>query len=148
VALPTLLDRDDREGIARRLRAVRPDAAAAWGRLTAPLMLCHLADQMRVAVGDVPAKPTHTFLMRTLVKSLVVNTAMKPPRGRAMTAPEMLASKPTTWEADIAAIIDLMERVGKGTSNAVHPAFGPLTPEQWGRLCWKHMDHHLTQFGA
>jgi hypothetical protein len=29
-----------------------------------------------------------------------------------------------------------------------HPIFGRLTKEQWSRATWKHIDHHLTQFGA
>jgi hypothetical protein len=27
-----------------------------------------------------------------------------------------------------------------------HPIFGPFTPEQWGKLQYKHLDHHLQQF--
>ena len=111
-------------------------------------MLCHLADNLRVALGDVPCKPVHTFASRTLVKFLVVNTGIAPPRGKIQTAPEMLASRPATWESDLAACVTLVERVGTGSARAVHPAFGPLSAEEWGRLCWKHTNHHLVQFGA
>ena len=144
----TLLSNADRSIIVQRLRRVRPDARPAWGSLDAPRMLCHIADQMRVAVGDIPTRPVHSFVSRTLVKFLVVNTGVQPPRGRIKTAPEMLTSRPTAWDADLAACVDLAERVGLGTASAVHPAFGPLTPQEWGRLCWKHLDHHLVQFGA
>jgi hypothetical protein len=111
-------------------------------------MLCHVADQMRVALGDVPAKPVHSFLSRTLVKFMVVNTGVKPPRGKIQTAPEMLTSQPKSWDTDLAACLELAERVGRGSACAVHPTFGPLSPEEWGRLCWKHLDHHLVQFGV
>ena len=144
----TLMNEDDRSRLIQRLQKVRPDARPAWGRLDAPRMLCHLADNLRVALGDVPAKPVHTFASRTLVKFLVVNTGMTPPRGKIQTAPEMLLSKPAAWEADMAACVQLLERVGTGSARAVHPAFGPLSAEEWGRLCWKHTHHHLVQFGA
>jgi hypothetical protein len=111
-------------------------------------MLCHAADQMRVALGDLPSKPVHSFLSRTLVKFLVVNTGLQPPRGKIRTAPEMLTSQPKSWGDDLAACVELAERVGRGSARAVHPAFGPLSPEEWGRLCWKHLNHHLAQFGA
>jgi hypothetical protein len=111
-------------------------------------MLCHVADQMRIALGDLPTKPTHSFVSRTLVKSVVVNTGVKPPRGKVQTSPEMLTSRPSSWEADVAACVALVGRVADGTANAVHPTFGPLSPEEWGRLCWKHCDHHLAQFGV
>jgi hypothetical protein len=148
LAIGTLLNNGDRSLILQRLQRVRPDATPAWGSLTAPRMLCHIADQMRVALGDVATKPVHTFATRTLLKFLVVDTGLKPPRGKIKTAPEMLASQPTSWEADLAACVDLAERVGRGAASAVHPTFGPLSPREWGRLCWKHVNHHLVQFGA
>ena len=111
-------------------------------------MLCHLADQLRVALGDIPAAPVHTLASRTLLRFLVVNTGIKPPRAKIMTAPEMLLSQPTSWDEDLSACVDLAERVGRGTASAVHPTFGPLSPQEWGRLCWKHLDHHLVQFGV
>jgi hypothetical protein len=111
-------------------------------------MLCHVADMMRVALSDLPTKPTYSFLSRTLVKSLVVNTGLKPPRGKVQTSPEMLTSRPSSWEADLSACVELVDRVADGTANAVHPAFGPLSPQEWGRLCWKHLNHHLVQFGV
>jgi hypothetical protein len=144
----TLLKTSDRDQVLERLRRVRPDARPVWGTLDAPRMLCHLADMMRVALGDVPSKPVHSLLSRTLVKNLVVNTGFKAPRGKVQTAPEMLSSRPGSWETDLSVCVELAGRVAAGSAKAVHPAFGPLTPEEWGRLCWKHMDHHLAQFGA
>ena len=29
-----------------------------------------------------------------------------------------------------------------------HPAFGSFTSEQWGQMQYKHLDHHLRQFGV
>src|ERR1039457_6138331 len=29
-----------------------------------------------------------------------------------------------------------------------HPLFGGLTPQEWSRGMYKHLDHHLRQFGA
>src|SRR5262245_15337024 len=146
--VPTLLDPKDRAALVERLRRVRPDARPAWGRLDAPRMLCHVADTLRIALGDLPCKPTHNVVTRTLVKALVVNTRLKAPRGKIETAPEMLTARPTSWDADLAACVALLERVGTGQASAVHPAFGPLTPEEWGRMSWKHTDHHLVQFGV
>lgn len=148
MAIGTLLDDKDRAALLDRLGRVGPEARPGWGTLDAPRMLCHLADQLRVALGDVPSKPVHSFLTRTLVKFVVVNTGFQPPRGKVQTAPEMLSSRPTSWNTDLAACVELAERVARGSARAVHPAFGPLSPEEWGRLCWKHMNHHLVQFGV
>ena len=148
MAIPTLLEEQERSLLLERLRQVRPDAKAAWGSLDAPRMLCHVADQLRVALGDIPTKPVHTLATRTLLKFLVINTGFQPPRGKVQTAPEMLTSQPSSWEADLLACLELVERVGRGGAHAVHPTFGPLSPEQWGKLSWKHLNHHLVQFGV
>jgi hypothetical protein len=144
----TLRKSGDRDQIIERLRRVRPDARPGWGSLDAPRMLCHVADSLRVAVGDLPAEPRHSLLSRTLVKSLVVNTGLRPPRGRVQTAPEMLISRPSSWEADLSACVALVDRVAGKGATSVHPTFGPLSPEEWGRLSWKHLNHHLIQFGV
>ncbi len=148
MAIRTLLNDEDRSQIIERLGCVHPNAQPVWGSLDAPRMVCHLADQLRVALGDVPTKPVHTFVTRTLLKFLVVNTGFQAPRGKVQTAPEMLRSQPTAWEADVSACRELAERVARGSARAVHPTFGPLSPEEWGRLCWKHLNHHLVQFGV
>jgi hypothetical protein len=144
----SLLINEHRSQLLQRLRQLRPDAQPAWVTLDAPRMLCHTADQLRVALGDLDSKPTHTLASRTLLKFLVINTGFEPPRGKIRTAPEMLTSRPATWEADLEACVSLAERVGDGSARAVHPTFGPLSPEQWGILCWKHLNHHLVQFGC
>ena len=143
-----MLNSSDRALLLERLRRVRPESKPVWGTLDAPKMVCHVSDMIRVALGDIPSKPTHTFFSRTLGKAIVVNTSMKPPRGKIQTAPEMLSSRPTSWEGDVAACEALVARIAQGTASAVHPAFGPLSSEEWGRLCWKHLNHHLEQFGV
>ncbi|WP_424351099.1 DUF1569 domain-containing protein [Lutimonas sp.] len=30
----------------------------------------------------------------------------------------------------------------------MHPFFGELNREEWARLVYKHLDHHLKQFGG
>ena len=130
-----------------RLERLHPDAKAGWGKFDAPRMLCHIGDALRVALGELPSVPTHSWLSRTLGRFVVVNTSFKPPRAKIQTAPEMLTSTPQSWQADVDVIKRLAARVATGAASATHPAFGPLTPKEWGQLMWKHMDHHLRQFG-
>lgn len=35
-----------------------------------------------------------------------------------------------------------------GISHQAHPFFGNLTADDWDKLMWNHLDHHLRQFGA
>ena len=59
----TLMSSSHRGLILERLRRVRPETSPAWGSLDAPRMLCHVADMMRIALGDLPTKHKHSFLL-------------------------------------------------------------------------------------
>lgn len=144
----SLLNPTDRGATIRRLRSLTPETPRRWGTLDAPRMLCHVSDAMRVAVGDLTAAPADNPLTRTLAKWLIVYTPLQAPPGKVKTAPVMLSSPPHDWAADLAACEALVERVGRGEGRGRHPAFGPLDVGGWGRLAWKHLDHHLRQFGV
>jgi hypothetical protein len=71
--------------------------------------------------------------------------------GSAPTAPELLVRAPREWANDIADVQDLLARAGSARTTATwpeHPAFGKLSKRAWGVLIYRHMDHHLRQFGA
>ena len=146
--MPTILSPTDREALLQRLRRLQPTTRPQWGTFTAPKMVCHLADAVRIGLGDVPIQRTDTLPTRTFVKWLVVYSPIQPPRGKIQTAPEMLASAPTSWAEDVARVEQLIERLASKPTSAVHPAFGPLSYDGWGKLTWKHIDHHLRQFGC
>src|SRR6185295_14450064 len=112
--MPTLLNPTDRAAMLERLRCLSPSDQRKWGTLDAPRMLCHIADQMRVGLGDIPTAFSGSLLTTTLLKWLVVGTSMKAPPEKAKTAPEMLLTKPAAWENDLAASTALIERVGSG----------------------------------
>ncbi len=145
--MSTLLNDPDRAAIIARLRRVTPDRVPLWGTFTAPRMLCHVADQLRVATGAIIGRHRDTLMRRTLVKWVVVHSSMRAPPGKVQTVPEMLSTAPTTWDADMATCVRLIKEVGLGKANGRHPAFGQLSSKEWGRIAWKHFDHHLRQFG-
>ena len=54
------------------------------------------------------------------------------------------------FQDERATLIDLVLRFGSmgAVTPDPHPLFGSLTAEEWDRLMWKHLDHHLRQFGT
>jgi len=146
--MPSLLNATARAAILSRLRRLEPAQQPLWGRFSAPSMVCHLADQLRVATGELPTTRHDTLLRRTLFKWVVIYSPLPAPPGKVQTAPEMLSSAPTTWAADLSAVETLIQRLATTPSTAVHPFFGPLSHGEWARLAWKHLDHHLRQFAC
>ncbi len=53
------------------------------------------------------------------------------------------------FENDKNELIKLVEGFNApALTNQPHPVFGKLTKEQWSKATWKHLDHHLRQFGV
>ena len=145
--MPTLFDAGDREALLRRLKSLTPLHQRRWGKMMVHQMLCHVSDQMRVALGDLPTRRSGSRLGGVLARVYAIHTPLPWPRGRVETAPEMQTATPTTWETDVLACEALIARVGREQPRATHPRMGALTPREWGILAAKHLDHHFTQFG-
>lgn len=151
----TILNPSELKTMQTRIAALKPDAPAQWGKMNVNEMLCHLADQMRMAFGEIPCKDSSNFFTRNIVKRLIL-MGMSAPRGRISTAPELdqaqeSGTRPTDFEADRRTLLEkLDEFVGVAETYAFqrHPAFGALTKRQWAKMIHGHMAHHLTQFGV
>lgn len=140
---------EDRRALNDRVGAVAWDGRAAWGKFTAPKMICHLADSLKMAMGDLPVAPKHLPIRYPPLKQLIIYAAPFPKS--APTAPELLAREPREWSSDIADVQGLLARAGSARTTdswPEHPAFGKLSKRAWGVLIFRHMDHHLKQFGA
>ncbi len=148
----TLADERDRAELLFRLRALRPDSARRWGRMTVHQMVCHLADHFRMALGQRPVATTRVPVPRGLVKWVALYAPLPWPRG-IPTAPETdqrrLGTRPVEFAADLAEAVALLERVaGAELERRAHTVFGTMTAADWQRWAWLHTDHHLRQFGA
>jgi len=134
-----------------RLERLRPDAARQWGKMTAAQMLAHCQQPLRVALGELPLK---RMLIGILFGRLAKKKLLAPaPWKQGMpTAPEFKVMDNRDFAKEKVALQTLVQRFGKGGPAALtklpHPFFGPLTTEEWQALQWRHLDHHLRQFGV
>ena len=139
---------ESRKELSDRVGGLTWDHRAQWGKFTAPRMVCHLADSLRMAMGELPVKSKHLPIRYPPLKQLIIYVAPFP-RG-AKTAPELLAREPREWANDIDDLRGLLDRAATSTTEGwpEHPLFGALSRNAWGVLIYRHMDHHLRQFGA
>jgi len=147
--MPTFWDAAARDDLCRRVERLTPDATARWGKFSAPKMLAHLNDAMRMTSGDLPVAPKNLPLRYWPIKQLVIYV-LPFPKG-APTAPELLArGEAAELTIEQAAFRALATRVASKPATDTwpdHPAFGTLSHKAWGVLAWRHADHHLRQFG-
>jgi hypothetical protein len=146
----TIFDATSRQQLLDRIARLRPDSARRWGRMTPNEMMCHLEDSMRVATGESPARQRNSFLANPVMRSLIIYY-IPWPKGRAKTVPEMLATRPSEFEADRQRLSEWLRKTGERGAHAVwqpHPAFGNISGRDYGVLIYRHVDHHLRQFGV
>jgi hypothetical protein len=139
----------DRRSIIERIGRLQPDRQPQWGKFTAPRMVVHLTDALRMAMGELPVKPKRTPLRFAPLKQLAIYV-LPFPKGLP-TAPELLMRTPSAWNGEVQALTGMLERFGNRPPNAawpVHPVFGTMSARAWGALVYRHCDHHLRQFGA
>jgi hypothetical protein len=147
--MKTIWNEADRRALQDRLQRLNAGTPGRWGKMTAPQMVTHLADALRMALGDLPCEPKRVPLRYPPLKQLVVYW-LPWPEG-APTAPELISRAPASWATEVADVVNLLERVARQPRDVrfpEHPAFGRLSRRAWGVLVHRHTDHHLRQFGV
>lgn len=135
-----------------RILRLDPGSTRQWGRMDAAQALAHCAIGLESALGD--RRPPRVFLGRILgrwVKRLAIGNER--PFGRnSPTSPEFIISDHRDLTREQARLCELIDRFAKGGSSACtthpHSFFGPMAPQEWAKLMFKHLDHHLRQFGV
>jgi hypothetical protein len=150
--MATLFDPSARARLEARLSGLAPDTTRKWGRMTAHQAVCHMSDAFRMALGDRPAAALPTAL-RPVIKLVAINLPLKWPQG-IKTVPEVeqggAGTKPVEFQRDVAELKMLMTKFSSAGTDALqptHPIFGRMSARAWGRWGYRHMDHHLRQFG-
>lgn len=151
--MKSLKDRGDLDEILSRIRAIRPDSARQWGRMTPNQMVCHVTDSFGACLGDTKFPAFGGPLRRAVMKWIALYTGFPWPKSLptgAKVDPLREGTGPGDLAEDIAALERMCHRfVLSKERNArhIHPLFGPLSDSEWGRWGYLHTDHHLRQFG-
>jgi hypothetical protein len=148
-----LVNPADRNAILARLDQLGPDSERLWGTMSPTQMLTHVGEQVRICLGDKPAKKRGNALVQRLAKwySLQLRSFPKNMRTiRELHPTGGLMTPPTEFEADrktLRTLLDRLTNLPDGQPLA-HPVFGTLSKSELGQLTYLHLDHHLRQFGV
>jgi hypothetical protein len=135
-----------------RMSHLRPDSPRLWGKMTSAQAMAHCAMGMELALGD--RRPPRMLIGR-LIGFVIKPMAFKenePMRRNSPTIPGLAVTDNRDFgrERDtLCALIDRFAGTGpEGCTNHPHSFFGHLTPDEWSFWMYKHIDHHLQQFGV
>lgn len=153
---PDIFSRSEVDKLKARIQRLVPDTRPQWGRMNAAQMLAH-ASKPYDTLYDAEYQrryPPHTGLMRLLlkwlVKPLVVGPRQYKPNTR--TAPSYVVADERDLTREREKLFNYLDRVqAEGRSSfegRLSYSFGPLHADEWNALFYKHLDHHLRQFGV
>lgn len=136
--------------IIQRIDTLSPHSKPQWGSMQPAQMLAHCSAFQEIPMGE-------SFPNRGLLGKLI-GGFVKPVFYNEKPLPQNMSTIPTIEikdDRDFVAekeklkqkIITFQRNGPEKCSPHPHPFFGKLTPEQWGIGIYKHLDHHLKQFG-
>jgi hypothetical protein len=149
--MKTIFEKDTYDELLMRLGSLTPECERQWGKMSASQMMEHTARAMEMATCDESMKQA---LLGKMLGWMFKNQFLgeEPFRKNSPTGPDFIVKDEPDFEATrvrLNELIDKFHGLGEaGTDGKVHRFFGPLTGRQWGETQYKHVDHHLRQFGV
>ena len=147
--MKTFFDEATLQEIKDRFEKLSANTTSEWGKMNAAQMLAHCTVAMQVPVGDIQIRKTPFSLIGWMFKSLFRNE--KPFAKNSPTAREFVMKDNRDFEVEKERFLEAFQKLAKGPDSVKcfqHPFFGKMTCEDWGKLMYKHMDHHFRQFGV
>jgi hypothetical protein len=150
--MPQLFDSLTATQIASRIEALQPATQPLWGTMNGAQMLAHCCITFESYFGEKKVKRVLLgYLFGSIAKKKALGTD-KPFSKGLPTAKEYKISQECNFEQEKTRLKNLVHRfsvLGPQVDPCPkHPFFGTLTAHEWARLAYKHLDHHLRQFGV
>ena len=151
--LKSLFDTSSNHEIILRIEKLTKDSNALWGKMSVNQMMEHVDLHLKMTNGEI--RVTRSFAGKIfglavkkyflhgdnlLTKSLPTHEKLIPEGN-----PDFELMKKNLINSVHKFAILGGNNVGKESQ---HYFFGKLTNSEWDVLMWKHLDHHLKQFGA
>ncbi len=140
------------EEVITRINSLKADTQPQWGTMSADKMLAHCNVAYEGVYTDKHPKPNGfvRFMLKTFVKSKVVGEKGYPKNGR--TAPQFIIKDERNFDVEKKRLIDYINKtkdLGRNHFEGKEShSFGKLNAQEWNNMFYKHLDHHLNQFGV
>lgn len=153
MTIKNIFAQDVTEEMVSRIEKLTPESQPLWGKMNVAEMLAHccVTYEFYLEPGK-HKKPTglKKMLIKLLAKNIVVGP--KPYKRNSPTSPEFKITTKREFETEKSRLIAFMretQKLGGDYFNGKEShAFGTLNTQEWNNMFYKHLDHHLLQFGV
>ena len=147
----TLFDPATYEELVRRVESVQPGSERQWGKMSVAQMLEHSARALEMAVGK--RQTRQAFLGKLIGWIFRKDFVGEKPFGKnGPTGPDFIVHGEPDFRSTREKVKTLLSELyalgEQGCDGHIHGFFGSMTGAEWGVTQYKHMDHHLRQFGV
>ena len=151
ILMKNLFQPDAVDELISRVDQLQPTAQRQWGKMDAAQMMAHCSAALDLASGRL-IRPRILLgrLIGPFVRSIYTND--KPFSRNGPTDKKLVVSDKRDFSREREQLKVRIRQFHQGgeeqCSKHPHPFFGALTPHQWSTGMYKHLDHHLRQFGV
>jgi hypothetical protein len=150
--LPNIFSKEVTDSIIQRINQIQPHSQPLWGTMSASKMMTHccVIYEYTFEKSELRQNPIMVFVLRTFLKKLVTNEV--PYKKNSQTAPQFIIKDEKDFEREKNRLIQYIQKVQELGENhfdgKYYYSFGNMTKTEWNNMFYKHLDHHLKQFGV
>ena len=147
--MENIFDKPAFDSIKNRLDQLTADSQSQWGKMNVGQMVHHCQAPLNIILKkkDYNLKPN--WLVNLFFKKALYNDT--PYRKGLPTAKAFIETEDRDFQKEKQKLNSLLDELWTHREKedwGPHPSFGKLNKQQWGQMQYKHLDHHLKQFGA
>ncbi|MBJ7881677.1 DUF1569 domain-containing protein [Gelidibacter salicanalis] len=150
--MQTLFDQKVHHEVLRRLDSLTENSTPNWGKMDVAQMVKHCQMPLLVATGKMELTEKVGVLKKLLLKLYKPILYNDKPWPESVTTPkDFLVTEPQVFELEKAHLKTIINEFHNKALNMhwpKHPYFGNFSTDQWGKMQYKHLDHHFRQFGV
>ncbi|GEM55776.1 hypothetical protein FB1_19970 [Flavobacterium branchiophilum NBRC 15030 = ATCC 35035] len=148
---PSIFNQADNQKMIERIQQLSSNSGALWGKMTVNQMFKHCAAAIDVALGNKDLKINFVLrILGSMMRKIVLNAPEF--KKNVATAKEFVFTGQYDFDASKQELIEKFQQFAIKGPHAIkdlqHPFWGNMTYDEWDVLMWKHLNHHLTQFGV
>jgi hypothetical protein len=152
MALPNIFTKEVSDQLIQRINSLNPSTVPLWGKMSVDQMLAHVNIAYEMAIDNTHPKPIafKRWLLKTFVKNGVVNEV--PYKKNSPTAPAFIIKGNRDFDQEKNRLVAYLNKTlalgEKYFDQKESLSFGTMNITEWNNLFYKHIDHHLSQFGV
>lgn len=139
--------------VVTRINKLQTVSQPQWGKMNVSQMMAHCSIPYAITFEPEKFKKPNFFmklLLKNFVRKFVVNEV--PYKPNSQTAPYFLVTDERDFEKEKALLIKNIvatQELGRSYFEGLENfSFGKMTAHEWNNMYYKHIDHHLRQFGV